>query len=597
MFFAGTVLFVAVLHWAEAILIPLAVAVLLTFLLAPLVSALQRWGLARALAVTVVVLLTLLLLSGVAWLAAAQVRNLADELPQYRANIRQKIRDLRNLQRGGVLEKISNMVGEVQSELGTSGKRAQRPPPAVPAPDRPFILETIAQPLVSAGLVLLLLIYMLAHREELRNRLIRLMGYGNLSITTHALEEVGARISRYLVTQLTINSSFGLLVAIALALIDLPYAFLWGFLSTLLIFVPVIGFWIAAALPTILSLAVFTSWLWPLAVLGLFMVLKMIINVVLEPLLYGKSAGVLQVPLLILLAFWTWLWGAIGLVLATPLTVCLLVFAKHVPQLAFLNVLISDQPAMETPIHFYQRLLALDYDEAEEIVETFRRERQASAVEVYDTLLLPSLSYAKADRRRGHLSDRQEKFIFSAIGALQEELAGDVPAASSSTPESERITVLGIAGDDSDERALLLLSDLLGRQRFCFEIVPEHEATPKLRQRMAQALIIAALPPGGVAQTRHLCKRLRAVAPAVTMIVLRAVPSEGTLAAQREAFIAAGANAVVSSLAEARARLEASSAAPAAPHETEPSSTSTESIAAATEPSRKRNVQMGPPLS
>ena len=157
---------------------------------------------------------------------------------------------------------------------------------------------------------------------------------------------MGQRVSSYLLTQLAINSSFGLLVAVVLALIDLPYAFLWGFLATLLIFVPVIGFWIAAALPTVLSLAVFTSWAWPLFVLGLFLIVKTIINTVLEPLLYSKSAGVLQVPLLILLAFWTWLWGPIGLILATPLTVSLLVFAKHVPELAFLNLLMSDQPAI-----------------------------------------------------------------------------------------------------------------------------------------------------------------------------------------------------------------------------------------------------------
>jgi len=556
MFFAGTVLVVAVLYWAQMILIPLALAVLLTFVLAPVVSGLQRWGLNRSLAVSIVVLLTLLLLSGTAWLAAVQVRNLADELPQYRANIRQKIRDLRNLQRGGVLEKLSNMVGEVQSELGTGVKRGTpQTAPAPPPPGRPFILETIAQPLASAGLVLLLLIYMLAQREELRNRVIRLMGYGNLSITTHALEEVGERISRYLVTQLAINSSFGLLVAIALALIDLPYAFLWGFMSTLLIFVPVIGFWTAAALPTILSLAVFTSWAWPLVVLGLFLVLKTVINVVLEPLLYGKSAGVLQVPLLILLAFWTWLWGPIGLILATPLTVCLLVFAKHVPQLGFLSVLMSDQPAMETCVHFYQRLLALDYDEAEEIVETFRRERQAAAAEIYDALFLPALGYAKADQRRGHLSERQEKFIFSTIGALQEELAGEAPPMNAAAPAL--INVMGIAAEgDTDERALLLLSDLLEPERFRFEIVAgEREASAKLRENAVPALVIGALEPGGVAQTRHLCKRLRAAAPALAVIVLRGPPAESQRA-PRESFAAAGADAVAFSLAEARTRLE-----------------------------------------
>lgn len=426
--FAGAVLVIAVLYWAQAILIPIALATLLTFLLAPAVHRLQRGGLSRSLAVGIIVLLTLLLFGGTVWFAALQVRNLADELPQYRANIRKKIDDLRTLQRGSALDKLGNMVGEVKSEFARGSKRAA-PPPAAPAaaaaPGRPFLLEAIAQPLASAGLVLLLLIYMLAQREELRNRVIRLIGYGNLSITTHALEEMGERIGRYLLTQLAINSSFGLLVAFALALIDLPYAFLWGFLSTLLIFVPVIGFWIAAGLPTLLSLAVFSSWVWPLVVLGLFLLLKTIINVVLEPLLYGKSAGVLQVPLLILLAFWTWLWGPVGLILATPLTVCLLVFAKHVPQLEILNLLMTDQPVMEISVHFYQRLLALDRDEADEIVERLRRQHgSAAGAHAGELLFEPVLKWADADRRRGRLSERQDEFIAAVIERWQKELTG-----------------------------------------------------------------------------------------------------------------------------------------------------------------------------
>ena len=266
-----------------------------------------------------VVLLTMLLLGGALWLSVLQLRNLAEELPRYRANIRQKIGDLRNLQKDGTIERFKDVIGEVRGELSKDGNLPQPAPPAATEPGygvagQPFFWESLKQPLASAGLVLLLLIYMLAQREELRNRLIRLFGYGNLAITTHALEEMGQRISQYLLTQLAINSSFGVLIAIALAVIELPYAFLWGFLATLLIFVPVIGFWVAAVMPTVLSLAVFTSWVYPLFVIGLFLGLKTIINFILEPMLYGKSAGVLQVPLLILLAFWTWLWGPIGLI-------------------------------------------------------------------------------------------------------------------------------------------------------------------------------------------------------------------------------------------------------------------------------------------
>lgn len=286
--------------------------------------------------------------------------------------------------------------------------------------------------------------------------------------------------------------------------------------------------------------------------------LKTVVNVVLEPVLYGKSAGVLQVPLLILLAFWTWLWGPIGLILATPLTVCLLVFAKHVPQLQVLSLLMSDQPAMEASIHFYQRLLALDYDEAAEIIETYRREHGgANAAAISDELLLAALRYAKTDQRRGHLSERQEKFIFATMAGLQEEVFA-APGLNS-VPQDRAaalIAVSGIAAEgEADARALGLLGALLDCERFAFDVIAEADADAQLCACAPQAVVIAALPPGGVAQTRRLCKRLRALLPSLKIIVLRgALRDDPRL--RRESFIAAGADSVALTLREARAQLE-----------------------------------------
>ncbi len=564
-FFAAATLFVAILYWAQAILIPIALATLLTFLLAPMVSRLERWRLNRGLSVTVVVLLTIAMLGGTIWLAGLQVRNLVDELPRYRANIRQKVRDLRNLEKRSALEKFGTMMGQVQNEFSKSGKPgvalAPLPSPATAAPvapsDQPLIPDWIKQPLVMTGLVLLLLIYMLAQREELRNRIVALMGYGNLPITTHALEEMGERVGNYLLTQLAINTSFGLLIAIGLALIELPYAFLWGFLATLLIFVPVVGFWLAAGLPTALSLAVFTGWLWPLAVLGLFVVLKTANNVLLEPLLYGKSAGVLQVPLLILLAFWTWLWGPVGLILATPLTVCLLVFAKHVPQLEFLSLLISDKPAMTSRIELYQRLLALDYDDAAVIVENFLREHPSE--EIYDGLLLPALCYVKADRRRGVLSETQERFVFDSLGTLHEEWVSEAAGSGAQSSTAAKILLLGCPADgEADEMALYFLRVLLDVQRFECEIVGPAtlaaETAARVGERSPAAVVIAALPPGGLAQTRYLCKRLRRTFPQLKIIVLRWALAEDRQQ-DRESCLAAGADNVALTMPEARGQI------------------------------------------
>ena len=558
--FVGSTLFVAILYWAQAILIPIALATLLTFLLAPVVARLQRWGINRGMSVSFVVLLTMLLLGGALWLSVLQLRNLAEELPRYRANIRQKIGDLRNLQKDGTIERFKDVIGEVRGELSKDGNLPQPAPPAATEPGygvagQPFFWESLKQPLASAGLVLLLLIYMLAQREELRNRLIRLFGYGNLAITTHALEEMGQRISQYLLTQLAINSSFGVLIAIALAVIELPYAFLWGFLATLLIFVPVIGFWVAAVMPTVLSLAVFTSWVYPLFVIGLFLGLKTIINFILEPMLYGKSAGVLQVPLLILLAFWTWLWGPIGLILATPLTVSLLVFAKHVPGLEFLNLLMSDQPAMEPKFTLYQRMLAEDYDEASAILTEYLADHAVESA--YDELLLPVLSYAKADRRRGRLTPRQEDCVFTLMQALQEELTTngiDTP-----TAPSPHIRIVGCAaGGEADRRSLSFLFDLLDRQRFDCEILSDvvlaSETIARVAARAPAAVVISVLPPGGLARSRYLCKRLRAAFAQLKIIVVCWNPN-GDQRQETEGFIAAGADLVSANLLDARAQI------------------------------------------
>ena len=566
--FVGSTLFVAILYWAQAILIPIALAMLLTFLLAPVVTRLQRWGILRGLSVSLVVLLTILLLGGTLWLAGLQLRNLAEELPRYRANIRQKIGDLRNLQKDGTIERFKDVIDEVQGELNKDNPPQPAPSGAAEPPygvaGQPFFWESLKQPLASAGLVLLLLIYMLAQREELRNRLIRLFGYGNLTITTHALEEMGQRISQYLLTQLAINSSFGVLIAGSLAVIELPYAFLWGFLATLLIFVPVIGFWIAATLPTVLSLAVFTSWVYPLFVIGLFVALKTIINMILEPLLYGKSAGVLQVPLLILLAFWTWLWGPVGLILATPLTVSLLVFAKHVPGLEFLNLLMSDQPAMEPRITLYQRMLAQDYDEASAILTDYLNDHPAE--NAYDELLVPVLSYAKADRRRGQLTVRQEESVFASVQALQEELT--LPRCDTPTPP-QQIRIVGCAaGGETDSRSLSLLFDLLYRQRYACEILSNlvlaSEIIARVAERAPAAVVIAVLPPGGLARSRYLCKRLRAAFPQLKIIVLCWHPGVDQRP-EIQIFLAAGADAVSVNLLDARAQISNLAVIAAAP--------------------------------
>jgi AI-2E family transporter len=320
----------------------------------------------------------------------------------------------------------------------------------------------------------------------------------------------------------------------ALFLIGLPYAFLWGLLAVPLLFIPLIGFWTATALPTILSLGVFTDWWWPLVVIGLFLVLKSVINMLLEPLLYGRSVGVSQVPLLVMIAFWTWLWGPIGLILATPLTVCLVVFAKHVPQLEFIGVLLSDEPVMETKIGYYQRLLAMDQDEALEILEDYLSTH--SREQVYDEVLIPALSYAKADLRQNKISEREGQFIFNATREILDYLAsGDLkfPASSENGAPSasverpvRKIHIVGCpAHDEADEVALLMFRQLLDSTPYDVEVLSASilasEMTDAVAEKKPPLVCISALRPGGLVQARYLCKRLRALSPSVKIVVGR----------------------------------------------------------------------------
>jgi len=309
------------LYWLQAVLIPLALAVLLTFLLSPVVGTLQRRGLGRVPAVLVTVLLALSILGGTGWTLTRQLVTLADELPRYSLNIHQRIVDLRGASQGGSMEKVQQAVENVVGELQKTGKGGgPGPKPLAVVLEPPSILShlpTLLQALASAGVVTVLMIFMLLERRELRDRVILLIGYRRLTATTRALDEAGERISRYLLMQSTINGSFGVAVGLGLFLIGVPYAVIWGSLAAALRFIPYVGSFVAALLPLALSLAVFPGWLQPALVVGLFLVLDLAIMVI-EPWLYGQSAGVSQFALLVAVTFWTWLWGPVGLLRATP---------------------------------------------------------------------------------------------------------------------------------------------------------------------------------------------------------------------------------------------------------------------------------------
>src|SRR6266481_2790549 len=567
------VLVIASLYWAQAVLIPVAVSILLTFLLTPVADSLERLALGRVFSVILIVILAFSFLAAVGWIVTLQLTSVANELPTYRKNIEQKITDIRGAGKGGALEKVQKTAEEVKKELEKKDEPAQvqpKPREVVVQGEQsstfwplPLDIAPMFERLASGGLAIVLVIFMLIQREDLRNRLIRLVGYGRLTVTTRALEEAGQRISRYLLMQTIINSSFGVAVGVALYLIGVPYAVLWGFFATVLRFIPYVGPFAAAIMPSALSLAVFEGWLWPILVVGIFVALELSCNMVLEPLLYSESTGVSGVGLLVAVAFWTWLWGPVGLVLATPLTVCVVVLGKYVPGMDFIGVLISDQPAMESNISYYQRLLAMDQAEAAEIVEEHLKTHPQE--QLFDGVLIPALNYARRDRELGWLTEDGEQFVFRATREILEDLNSLKPQSSSEVSDSSKaatidgnspvilpkVRILGCpAQDEADELALLMFRQLLDATRYEVEIMSDAMLTAEVVARIGEKspamICIAAVPPGGLAQTRYLCKRLRARFPNLKIAVGR----WGTGSEDSNSILLAGADKVGTTMIE-----------------------------------------------
>ncbi|HEU5197645.1 MAG TPA: AI-2E family transporter [Methylomirabilota bacterium] len=568
--FVGFVLVLGSIYWAQAVLIPLALAMLITFLLTPAVAALQRRGVPRVVAVVGTVLVALTVVAGVGAVLGMQVMSLAEELPRYSDNIRQKIADVRSMGRDTGLKRAKETVERAASEAERQVERETPqtgPKPAAPKAtpviierdrtkgltDLPNTVSPWLEPLSRAGLVVLLVPFMLLAREELRNRFIRLVGFRRLAITTRAMDEAGARVTRYLLTQSGVNASFAALVAVGLWLIGVPYAVLFGVLAGALRFVPYIGIWIGAGLPVAVTLAVFPGWTKALLVVGLFLVLEIFTSAVLEVLLYARSAGVSEVGLLVALAFWTWAWGPLGLLLATPLTVCLVVIAKYVPELQFMWVVMGDEPVVSPEIAVYQRLLAGDEDEASDIVERHMAARPGEAV--YDDVLLPSLVLASEDHATGRLGAEERRAVIEAVRDIAREVA---PEPQDGTPAASA-RVLGVpARSDADEAALAMVAHLLAARGVELDVTsPELLSAEVVRaasERGAGVVVVGALPPGGLVHARYLVKRLRAVVPEAKIVVGRWGVRED-VETVRESLTSAGADAVGGSLLETRDRV------------------------------------------
>jgi len=552
---------------AQDVFIPIALAMLLTFVLSPIVERLQHWHVPRVAAVVVTVVFAFSVLGGLGWLLASQATTLAADLPQYKHNLTRKIREVRRVGKSDSLEKAQSAVKEVIGELQKDGSVAAKKPPQPVVVEKPApggldslraTLAPIADVLATVGFVVVLVIFMLIERQRLLERIIRLGGTARVTLTTKILSDAADRIGRYLQAQSLINTGFGVTIATGLFLIGVPYALLFGVLGAVLRFVPYVGVWVAAGSAALVSLAVSDGWREPLMVLTLFTLVELLIYLVVEPLLYSHSAGVSPLALLITLAFWTWLWGPIGLILGTPLTVCLVALGRHLPEMQFIVVLFGDEPVVSTDVAVYQRLLKGDEDGARAVLAQYVKEHPTA--DVYEEALLPVLARVRRDASRGALTAQESAFITGAIRRVVDESeGGGGPAAQDEAAAAPVLEALACpARDEVDAAALRMLAARVATEGVRLDVADAGVLAAEVLERVEAmrpgVVVVASVAANGLGHARYVLKRLRArFADLPLVATCWSAPDEADEA--RAALVDAGATDVATTLGEARDRI------------------------------------------
>lgn len=520
----------------------MALAVLVAFLLAPLVVRLTRWGLPKPVAILSAVTVTFAIIGAVGWIVTHQALNLAAELPNYEQNLQEKIRTLKSPHQPAALSRTTEMVDKLRKQLeapdpepavaAALGQPAEPKPVAVevkaPEPSQLALTRELVEPIIgpigAAGIVIVLVIAMLFQREEMRDRLIHLVSHGKISLANEAFDDASRRVSSYLWMQLVVNATYGIPIGIGLYFIGVPSAFLWGLIATILRFIPFIGPWIAAVFPVTLAFAIDPGWSMFLWTLALFVVMELISNNIIEVLLYGKGTGISTLALLVGAIFWFWLWGTPGLVLATPLTVCLLVLGKYVPGMKFLSMLLGSEAALDPPTQFYQRMLSEDADHVVELAT--EHVDKSSLARFYDDVFVPALLQAEADRHQGALPLSRQAAIFQSSRQLIEELErrreeeSDDETADADLPVQVLIVP---ASDDADEIVGTMLRSLLRARGIGAEVTPvgnsPDNAVARLKQTGARAFCVSALPPSTLLTARQTSRRLRILSRATPVLM------------------------------------------------------------------------------
>ncbi|GJD52488.1 hypothetical protein OPKNFCMD_5254 [Methylobacterium crusticola] len=569
------VVLVAALYFGREVFIPLVLAVLLSFVLGPVVNLLRRIKLGRVPSVIVAVLLALAVIGGFGAIIGTQVAGLAGNLPQYQATVQKKFAGLQQGWLGEasrVVQKFSHQVHDVTQKADAAGTSAAtgpagdtpkaqlvrvQEPEVSPLALAEKVLGPIFEPLTTVGIVLVVVVFLLLQREDLRNRMIRLFGSGDLHRTTVAMDDAARRLGTYFLAQLGMNATFGVIIGVGLWFIGVPNPLLWGVFSALMRFVPYVGAFISAVFPLTLAAAVDPGWTMVIATAALFLVAEPLFGQVIEPLLYGHSTGLSPFAVIVSTLFWGFLWGPIGLILATPFTVCLVVLGRHVDSLEFLDIMLGDRPPLTPVENFYQRMLAGDPDEAQEQAELLLKERSLSSY--YDEVALKALQLAANDYQRGVLRDEQLDTIRRLTQSLVREFAkrpdetpeteGSEKAGSEASlaekehPKNEAVPgqapepdarppvwrgeapVLCIAGRGPlDEAAASMLAQLLGKHGLGARVVPHQDVSREnVRGLDVQGVAMVCISyldiSGNPAHLRYLLQRLQEKLPGKPLLV------------------------------------------------------------------------------
>lgn len=523
------------LYWGREVLMPLALATLIAFMLHPLVVRLQRIRVPRLISVGAVMLLATGLIVAAIWFITVQVASFTNELPLYQKNISEKIGQVQGSMRGGALDKLQKVFHSIESEV--KAREASAAPTFSSSEPLPVVIENkekwfefnvanaalpLMEPLVTGGLIFVLVALMLLRWEDLRARLVSVMNQ-NITRTTRAIDDAGKRIARYLAAQMFINGSFGLAIGLGLWALGVPYAGLWGLCAAMFRYVPYLGPLVAAALPLMVSLVTSEGWTQVLSVGALFLTLELVSNNVLEPWLYGWRVGLSEIGVILSAVAWTFLWGMAGLVLAVPLTVCLVVLGEHVPAISFFSQLLGDKAALPLHLRFYQRLLAHDKNEAAEL--TKKHAKDNGFAKAGDEVIAPALAHARAEEMRGALSEEEVEEFAAAIpfildrtdDELEEEEEAEGANRQGREVSSGPVVVWPLCG--LSEALVPLLQHHCKDLPCRWQIIPESSLTSEGITNLAggdespEAVCLLLLAQEDLGRARNLCKKLRHALP------------------------------------------------------------------------------------